>query len=474
MKITEVITESEQVDEISGKGVGTALGKTAHAVSGALGGLAGAWDAGKAGFQSGRAFVGGQRVGKSSPKPSGGYASGGYSTRPGVGYSQVVDAIPNMNADELKNLKQKIDTALAQPQSQPTGGEAPAASGQAASNPTKAQTGMWTDINGKKYMFAGQQWVDERDAVARGEDLKQIKAKLAAGEIPPPTAERPPELGGKPQAQAGSAGPVPDQKKIIQALSKLNPEQVETIRTMLNAKVQGQQNVAEGVGSAIKAGWNKLKNLGGLSFEAIKKAIEQMTPEDAKNLLSQLPAPAAAKSQTAGAPAAGPATTQTVGKASGAAGQNIGVASPSLGAPTLKPRETSYVTTKIPGQAPAPQAAPKAAPAAAAPAAKPAPASPYGKLTPDEQAFVAAREKEGVEPETIKQALANRRNRKPVGAPQGGPEKTQAKRTTDYDWYGPGGVNPSTKLSDLGPVGAAAKKRAANEGFYSKFLGKDI
>lgn len=472
MRINEVITESEQLDEISAmdiaRGVGKAGGKAIHAASGVAGGLAGAWDAAKSGFQSGRAFVGGQRVGGGAA-PRGGSAAGTGRT---ITYPQVVDAIPNMNADELKNLKQKIDTALQAPSDQ-SSAAAPAAqsnqgSAAAQSNPTKAQKGMWTDINGKKYMFAGQQWVDEREAIAKGEDLKQIKAKLAAGEIPPPSAERPPEFGGKAAgaapAQAG-AGPVPDVKKIVQSFSKLNPQQIETIRNMLNAKAQGQQNVAEGVGSAIKAGWNKLKNLGGLSFDAIVKAIEQMTPEQAKGLLSQLPAPAASS------------------------GQGL----PGLTAPTLQPKDQGYVTTKMggagtagsvttggvrPAQAGAAQPAAKA-PAAAQPATAP---NQYGQLTPDEQKFVAAREREGLEPDQIQAALANRRTRqkKPAGAPKAGPktylppEKSQAKRTTDYDWYGAGGVNPSTKLSDLGPVGAAAKRTAAKEGFYSKFLGKSI
>lgn len=460
MKINEVITESNHLDEISASGIGKGLGKVAHATGAVAGGVKGAWDAAKAGYQSGRAFVGGQRVGGGSAPRGGAYSSSAVSAGSTVNYPQVVNAIPNMNADELKNLKQKIDTALQAPSDQ-VGSAGPVAQ----SGATKAQKGMWTDINGKKYMFAGNAWVDEKNAVAQGDDLDQIKSKLAAGKIPPPSAKRPPEFGGKPEtSQAATSSPIPNQKKLIQSLSKLKPDQLETVRTMLNAKAQGQQNVAEGIGSAIKAGWNKLKNLGGLSFDAIVKSIEQMTPEQAKGLLSQLPAAAA-----------------------GSKGL------PGLSAPTLQPKNQGYVSTKMTGSS-APgsittggisrlrsseKPTPKPAePKAAAPSTEPEAApSPYGKLTSDESAFVAAREREGLTPDQIQTALTNRRNRAPKLKVQdpGGPRLPASRPAAgpgDYDWAS--GIKPGTKLSDIGPVGAAAKKTAANEEFYSKFLGKDI
>lgn len=473
MKINEVLTESQQLDELSAAGIGTALGKTGQAIGGTLGGLAGAWDAAKSGYQSGRAFVGGQRIGSGSPKgPS--YSGGSAPTARTVTYPQVVDAIPNMNADELKNLKQKIDTALQSPVDQGGGSAASAAQ----SNPTKAQQGMWTDINGKKYMFAGNTWVDERNAIAKGEDLNQIKSKLAAGEIPPASAERPPELGGKATQSVGS-GPIPGVQDIVKGISKLKPDQVDIIRDMLTAKVQGQQNVAEGIGSAIKAGWNKLTGRGGLSFDQIKQAIDQMSLKDAQGLLDQLPVAPAAKPSGQGLPGLTAPTLQP--KPTGNVTTNLGSTSKPGSITTggiNRPQGTATPSTGKPLPSPAaeknPPAGGKPVPGPAASAEPKATPSLYGNLTPDEQKFVAAREKEGVEPEIIKQALANRKNRKPVSAPKGGPEKTQAKRKTDYKFYPQGGINPSTKLSDIGPVGAAAKRTAANEGFYSKFLDKKI
>lgn len=354
MKINEVITESQQLDELSARdiarGIGTAVGKTAQGVGAVAGGVKGAWDAAKSGYQSGKAFVGGQRIGGGSA-PAGGSA-GAVRT---VSYPQVVDAIPNMNPEELKNLKQKVDTALQQPQqaAQQTGSQeqpaasapaqsAPAQTAAAPSAPSKPVKGQMATVNGKDYMFAGNMWVDERNSPAKGEDLTQIKDMFARGEIGPPPAERP----------------------------------------------------------------------------------APRTPTPSRNDLEAANKP---------------------------------------GAPAQKIRRGSEMGA---GQ----QASAPAAP------------SQYGQLSGDEAAFVAAREREGLEPNQIQTALANRRARrtKPAApAPAGqktyaAPEKSQAKRTTDYKFYPKGGVNPSTKLSDIGPVGAAAKKTAANEGFYSKFLGKDI
>lgn len=448
MKINEVITESEQLDELSAmdvaRGVGSAVGKTAHAAGAVAGGLKGAWDAGKAGYQQGLSFTGGQRVGRTTPKAS---------SAPSGNLDAMAD-------QDLVAMKGKIDSILtarqASGESPQAGAEPQGQSAQLAAN--KPVRGQMANVNGKDYMFAGNMWVDEKNNPAKGEDLKQIKSMFARGEIGPPPTERP---GTAQTQQSAKSSPVPDQKKLIQALSKLTPDQVETVRSMLAAKVQGQQNVAEGIGDAIKAGWNKLTGRGGLSFDQILQAIEQMPPQVARGLLDQLPAAPAAKG---------------------------GAGLPGLTAPTLQPKPTGNVTTSLGGTSTpgsittggvsrpgAASAAGKPAPKSAATA--PAASSPYGNLTPDEQKFVASREKEGVEPEIIKQALAARKQRKPVGAPAGGPEKTQAKRTTDYDWYEKGGVNPNGTLRNADPASfaaAQAKKQAANEGFYSKFLDKKI
>jgi hypothetical protein len=72
MKISQVLESQQQLDELNlaqaGQAVGGAVGKTANAVGAVAGGVKGAWDAAKAGFQSGKNFVGGQKVGSTDPK----------------------------------------------------------------------------------------------------------------------------------------------------------------------------------------------------------------------------------------------------------------------------------------------------------------------------------------------------------------------------------------------------------------------
>jgi hypothetical protein len=72
MKISQVLESQQQLDELNlaqaGQAVGGAVGKTANAVGAVAGGVKGAWDAAKAGFQSGKNFVGGQRAGSTDPK----------------------------------------------------------------------------------------------------------------------------------------------------------------------------------------------------------------------------------------------------------------------------------------------------------------------------------------------------------------------------------------------------------------------
>ena len=72
MKISQVLESQQQLDELdmaqAGQAVGGAVGKTANALGAVAGGVKGAWDAAKAGFQSGKNFVGGQKVGATDPK----------------------------------------------------------------------------------------------------------------------------------------------------------------------------------------------------------------------------------------------------------------------------------------------------------------------------------------------------------------------------------------------------------------------
>jgi hypothetical protein len=70
MRIQHLINETqsqEQLDELDMSGLASktvsVVGKTAQGIGAVAGGVKGAWDAAKAGFQSGKNFVGGQRIG---------------------------------------------------------------------------------------------------------------------------------------------------------------------------------------------------------------------------------------------------------------------------------------------------------------------------------------------------------------------------------------------------------------------------
>ena len=70
MRIEQLIQETNnqgQLDELDmtnlGKVAGSVAGKTAQSLGAVAGGVKGAWDAAKAGFQQGKGFVSGQRVG---------------------------------------------------------------------------------------------------------------------------------------------------------------------------------------------------------------------------------------------------------------------------------------------------------------------------------------------------------------------------------------------------------------------------
>lgn len=111
MKITDLIVESEQqIDELSGAGVG----KAASAVGAVAGGVQGAWDAAKQGFQSGRKTVAGGANKSPAAAPTT-TATTAAPTTTGAPAAGEDPAALQQEADrleaELKVVKGKIATA---------------------------------------------------------------------------------------------------------------------------------------------------------------------------------------------------------------------------------------------------------------------------------------------------------------------------------------------------------------------------
>ena len=193
MRITEVITESEQLDELSPAGIARGVGK---AVGGIPGAALGMWDAAKQGYADTRSAISGVGAAPSpSARPSsgGGRPSGGASGTGGsagtaggagggapeatdqqakIGVGQINKIIPTLRLRDLQSVKKTLDAAITAksrtpaPGGTPPAGGAPAGGGSPAPAPGGAPAGgartrgQEVDFGGKKYRWAGAQWVD--------------------------------------------------------------------------------------------------------------------------------------------------------------------------------------------------------------------------------------------------------------------------------------------------------------------------
>lgn len=195
MRINEVITESEQLDEL-GAGLARGVGKLAGGIPGAAMGM---WDAAKQGYADTRSAISGVTAapapsasrGGSAGSPSsgsaaggaGGTAAGGSAGAAGaaggapeandqqakIGVGQINKILPSLRLRDLQSVKKTLDAAiLAKSRTPaPAAGGAPAGGGRPAPAPGGAPAGgaarprgQEVDLGGKKYRWAGAQWVD--------------------------------------------------------------------------------------------------------------------------------------------------------------------------------------------------------------------------------------------------------------------------------------------------------------------------
>lgn len=379
MKINQIIVESDQLDELSAgdiaRGVGTAVGKTAQGIGAVAGGVKGAWDAARSGYQSGKSFVGGQRVGRPSggaagnvpPLPTGGTATPSAPTAP-AGANNPPRTFADMDDTELENLRKFVDRELTIRRSANAPGGTPAAPGGAPGTPAGGGT---------------------------------------------PAAPRPASGGSAPRG--GSTQPTRNQ--IIQGPDGRPYQWL------------GNQWAAYNPATG-RAGQVARRDLGAQLTQAVTSG--QATPYTPP---------------ASGRPAPSPAAANTP---------------PTGGRP-----------------APSPAGNPTAAPASAT--------SPYGNVTSEEQAFIAAREREGASPEQIKTALENRRTRAGRRLPPAqlntvgdtpGFRADMPMSQADPESFAAG----QQRRAELDARSAAAVARgssgrtaqAANEGVYSRFLGRNI
>ena len=209
MKINQLLVESEQIDELSaldvGRGIGSAVGKTAQAVGGVVGGLRGAAGAFKQGYQSGKGFVSGQKVGRTNPQP------GSVAPRP-----TASGGAPNLDAmadQDLEAMKKQIDATLAARKQQPAepeqqAGAQAAPAGNAAPVASKPKTGDKVSVDGKDYQWLGAQWAEVNPATGKAGKIAPaaLRAKLdAAPRTPGVTVQ----AGGKAKKPATTPAAAP-------------------------------------------------------------------------------------------------------------------------------------------------------------------------------------------------------------------------------------------------------------------------
>lgn len=242
MKINQIIVEAEQLDELGladvGRGIGSVAGKTAQGLGAVAGGVKGAWDAAKSGYQSGKSFVGGQRVGGSQPpRVSAGAPASAPAARPAPTTQSAnqpgsgnTGTFADMDDQELEQMKSFIDRELQLRRSgnppggrggtPPSGGAtppptsggtpsagrpapAPAGGGTGATRqPTRDQIIQGPD--GRPYQWLGNQWAAYNPAtgragqVARRDVGAQLTQAVASGSARPYT---PPAGGSTPPPQ---------------------------------------------------------------------------------------------------------------------------------------------------------------------------------------------------------------------------------------------------------------------------------
>lgn len=166
MRINELIESNNQLDELNlrgmGQGVANAVGKTTNALGAVAGGAAGAWDAAKAGFQTGRQAVGGQFTKQQTPNQPAGTtppAANANTTTPQAG-------TPAAQPGTTPPASGQTATPTAQP------GTAP------ATTPANAPTAT-APTQGKVGVPAGKQAVDQAVATVktvRGDRRPQVVA----------------------------------------------------------------------------------------------------------------------------------------------------------------------------------------------------------------------------------------------------------------------------------------------------------
>lgn len=489
MRMNQIISESEQLDEVEwgklGQKTARGLGGLAKGLGAIPGAAVGAGSAFKQGYQAARSAV----SGRGSPSDLGVDSSGGYS--PGYRGRARPDPV-DYDEDYFDKIEQQLDAAK-----------------------------YYDPVAYADLINHLKDIVNDRESELNTRRPAPRTASRSAAPAPTTRSQASPAPAGG-AAPAPTNAPASPTSTFARALSTMTPQQVAQIRNALAAKASGQ-TVSE----------SRVRISEALEFDDIMNMIKQITPQQAQELLDKMPEePAASPSSTNTAPRTGfkippqnikfnlqgqgmprPADKTPAGP-SGSTEPAPSGGAPQAGQIVMGPDDKPYIwkgavwavynpATGKGGQSAKreigaqlsqavasgnaiPYKAPTTATPTAAPAQKtpepavdtPEPAaSPYGDLTPGQQAYVDAREREGVEPDIIKNALAR-------GAGGGGKrppinlvDPARTLRSADQASFA-AGQQRGADLAAQSKARIAAKSRTgtptANEGFYSRFLDKNI
>jgi hypothetical protein len=270
MRINELFSESQNLDEGLGSMIGKGVGSLARGAGAVAGGIAGIGAAAKKGYAAGKATVAGDpdptapapaalnatepAAGGTTP-PAQGTAAGGGTAPTAAGGTAPAPA--SGNAGDIGSIMQTIDK-LDKPTKQKLAGElekniasAPEPADPAAGGTTPPASGQWPAGLPKFNSVTGQKFTspEEAEKVTNSPEFKQQMADIAAGKDPTGTTP-PAPTGTTPPAPTGTTPP---------AGGKLTQAQQDAMK----AKLQGQRQAGKTTATQTGSGFNQYVQGGG-------------------------------------------------------------------------------------------------------------------------------------------------------------------------------------------------------------------
>ena len=218
MRVNDLIVESAQLDELTAADVGKGVGKIAKGAGAVAGGVAGAWDAAKKGFQSGRATVAGEPDPNAAPTTA-----------------QDINAAGPTGTAPAKTVAGAAGAAI-QKTAQALTGKSPQQTSQAIYAQIKSQINQLDDKGKKQIMQLLQKSMAQKPAAAPAQPAAPAQQAEPTQAAQQPAAEPAAQPAAAPAQQATPAAePAPQQ----QAGGQLTPQQIAAKKAELKNRRAG-------------------------------------------------------------------------------------------------------------------------------------------------------------------------------------------------------------------------------------------